>query len=149
MPFTIKVYLFNNPFQIKFQIAGGIDEIKKALVSITHQLLENPPQTSELSKQKIPKHPSFSAAQTQTPKESSCDRIRNSAVANHQISNMSNGIIKMSFRLMCPEIKAGAVIGRGGSIVKGLQQDTGCEIDIADRQVDADERIILISGPAV
>ncbi|KAL9684228.1 hypothetical protein QQ045_021663 [Rhodiola kirilowii] len=132
------------------QITGETDVIKKGIVSVTNQLLENPPQISELSQQKIPRPPSTSAGQSQThtPKVEAYlgDRLHDSS--DYRSAKMSNDIIKMTFRLLCPERKAGAVIGRGGSIVKGLQQDTGCEIDVADRRPDSDERIILIAGPA-
>uniref|UniRef100_A0A7N0UVQ9 K Homology domain-containing protein n=1 Tax=Kalanchoe fedtschenkoi TaxID=63787 RepID=A0A7N0UVQ9_KALFE len=125
------------------QITGEINGIKKGIISVTHQLLENPPQNSEISQQKLPGLSSSSAGQAQTAR---AEAYRNNA--DYQSAKMSNDIIKMSFRLLCPEKKAGAVIGRGGSIVKGLQQDTGCEIDVADRNFDVDERIIAIAGPA-
>lgn len=51
------------------------------------------------------------------------------------------------FRIICPESRAGCVIGKGGSIVKSLRQDTGAKIMIADAAEGADDRVIFISSP--
>lgn len=55
----------------------------------------------------------------------------------------------LNFHLLCPAEKVGGIIGKGGSIVKTIQQETGCEIKILDGLPDSEDRVILISGPAV
>ena len=55
----------------------------------------------------------------------------------------------ITFRLLCHEEKVGGVIGKGGTIVKALQHETGCEIKILERVPDSEDRVIVISGPAV
>ena len=50
------------------------------------------------------------------------------------------------FRIICPESRAGCVIGKGGSIIKSLRQDTGAKITIADAAEGADDRVIFISS---
>ncbi|MDD0148591.1 KH domain-containing protein, partial [Shigella flexneri] len=55
----------------------------------------------------------------------------------------------LSFRLLCTEEKVGGVIGKGGSVIKALQRETGCEVNVLDGGVDSEDRIIIISGPAV
>lgn len=48
------------------------------------------------------------------------------------------------FRLLCHEAKVGNVIGKGGSIIKSLRQETGAKITIADSSEGAEERVIFI-----
>lgn len=50
------------------------------------------------------------------------------------------------FRILCPESKAGSVIGKGGSIIKNLRQETGAKIMIADAVPGAEDRVIVISA---
>lgn len=50
------------------------------------------------------------------------------------------------FRILCPAPKIGSVIGKGGSIIKTLRQDSGAKIKIADAIPGVDERVIVISS---
>lgn len=56
---------------------------------------------------------------------------------------------QLIFRLLCSNDKVGSVIGRGGSIIKSLQHETGCEIKVHETTPETDDRIIIISSPAV
>ena len=49
------------------------------------------------------------------------------------------------FRILCPAPKIGSVIGKGGSIIKTLRQESGAKIKIADAIPGVDERVIIIS----
>lgn len=51
------------------------------------------------------------------------------------------------YRILCPAQKIGSVIGKGGSIIKTLRQDSGAKIKIADAIPGVEERVIIISGP--
>eukprot|EP00897_Mesotaenium_endlicherianum_P003561 jgi/Mesen1/3232/ME000187S02395 len=53
------------------------------------------------------------------------------------------------FRILCPSGKTGAIIGKGGSIVKLLREETGARIKIADAVGGVDERVVIISGTEV
>lgn len=55
----------------------------------------------------------------------------------------------LTFRLLCTDEKVGSVIGKGGSIIRTLKHETGCDIKILDAVPDSDDRIIMISAPAV
>lgn len=55
----------------------------------------------------------------------------------------------LTFRLLCHDERVGGVIGKGGSIIKTLKQETGCEIKVMEAVSDSEDRIIIISGPAV
>ena len=50
------------------------------------------------------------------------------------------------FRILCPASKIGSVIGKGGSIIKALRQESGAKIKIADAIPGVDERVIIISS---
>ncbi|XP_060199218.1 KH domain-containing protein HEN4-like isoform X2 [Lycium barbarum] len=54
----------------------------------------------------------------------------------------------LTFRLLCPDEKVGGIIGKGGSIIKALQHETGCQIKVLEGAGDAEDRVIVISGPA-
>ncbi|KAG9449209.1 hypothetical protein H6P81_009174 [Aristolochia fimbriata] len=53
------------------------------------------------------------------------------------------------FRILCPADKTGAVIGKGGSIIRQFRQSTGAKIRIEDAVPPCDERVILIVAPNV
>ncbi|KAH9624538.1 hypothetical protein KSS87_017748 [Heliosperma pusillum] len=53
---------------------------------------------------------------------------------------------ELQFRLLCPSSKAGGLIGKGGSVIRHLREDTGARIRVIDDS-HCDERIILISAP--
>ncbi|XP_026454250.1 KH domain-containing protein HEN4-like isoform X2 [Papaver somniferum] len=50
------------------------------------------------------------------------------------------------FRMLCHLDKVGSLIGKGGSIIRALQSDTGASIKIAEAEPDSDERVVLISA---
>ncbi|XXG77528.1 hypothetical protein AAC387_Pa08g1666 [Persea americana] len=49
------------------------------------------------------------------------------------------------FRILCPDDKAGGVIGKSGSIIKTIRQETGAWINVHQLMDGDDERIIEIS----
>uniref|UniRef100_A0A7I4APY2 K Homology domain-containing protein n=1 Tax=Physcomitrium patens TaxID=3218 RepID=A0A7I4APY2_PHYPA len=58
-------------------------------------------------------------------------------------ANLADDVV---FRILCPAPKIGSVIGKGGSIIKTLRQESGAKIKIADAIPGVDERVILISS---
>jgi len=55
----------------------------------------------------------------------------------------------LTFCLLCPVERVGNVIGKGGAIIKTLQQETLSEIKIVESPPDSEDCVIVISGPAV
>lgn len=51
-----------------------------------------------------------------------------------------------AFRILCPGSRIGAIIGRGGSIVKQIRDETGARVKIADAVPGVDERVVIVSG---
>lgn len=53
------------------------------------------------------------------------------------------------YRLLCSNDRVGGVIGKGGTIVKALQNETGTSISFGGSVAECDERIITISAMEV
>ncbi|XP_062188811.1 RNA-binding KH domain-containing protein RCF3-like [Phragmites australis] len=50
------------------------------------------------------------------------------------------------FRLLCPASKSGNVIGKGGSVIVKIRQETGAKITVDDAVRGCDERVIVITA---
>nr|GMC57288.1 KH domain-containing protein HEN4-like [Ipomoea batatas] len=59
------------------------------------------------------------------------------------------GLGQVNFRLLCHISTAGGVIGNNGSIVKSLENQTGCKIRFEEPLPNCHERVINITGDAV
>lgn len=60
--------------------------------------------------------------------------------------NNGNASDEFSMKILCSSDKIGGVIGKGGTNVKQVQQETGASIHVLDTSPDADERVILVSS---
>ncbi|KAI8018029.1 RNA-binding KH domain-containing protein RCF3 [Camellia lanceoleosa] len=52
------------------------------------------------------------------------------------------------YRILCHSRKIGSVIGKGGSIVQALREETLAKITVADSVPGSDERVIIIYSPS-
>ncbi|XP_042393517.1 KH domain-containing protein HEN4-like isoform X2 [Zingiber officinale] len=52
---------------------------------------------------------------------------------------------EFSMRILCATVKIGGVIGKGGTNIRQLEQQTGARIQVEDTAPDAEERVINIS----
>ncbi|KAE8125954.1 hypothetical protein FH972_020714 [Carpinus fangiana] len=157
------------------QITGEVDAVKKALQSVSQQLLENPPRDHDPSSANSsgpPSHsfghfhprpdayplPNRSFAPPGVPYSSGPRDVAdyNSAppplIAKYHETGIP-GRMKpaqevLTFRLLCHDERVGGVIGKGGAIIKTLKQETGCEIKVMEGVSDSQDRIIIISGAA-
>lgn len=50
------------------------------------------------------------------------------------------------FRILCPREKIGGIIGKGGSIVRSLEDDIGVSINVCGPVAGSDERVVMISS---
>ncbi|XP_074275796.1 KH domain-containing protein HEN4 [Silene latifolia] len=50
------------------------------------------------------------------------------------------------FKMVCSNERIGGLIGRGGSIVRALQEETGAHISIGPSVTDCDERLVTITS---
>lgn len=142
------------------QISGGFDAIRKALQSVSQQLLENYPRNQDSFSANIVGPSSYSFAppprQDRFPPPNRSFHGHGAPYSSgfHDGEASIPGRVNfppeiLTFRLLCNEEKVGGVIGKGGSIVKALQHESGCEIKVLEGAGDAEDRIIIISGPAV
>ena len=53
------------------------------------------------------------------------------------------------FKILCSNARVGGVIGRGGSIVKALEEESGASINFGPSVANCDERLITISAKEV
>nr|XP_043618263.1 KH domain-containing protein HEN4-like [Erigeron canadensis] len=138
------------------QISGEVNAVRKALQSVSQHLLDHPLCDNEsfsannsgqshsfggsLSQQDA--YPSFPPQGGLLPAGS---RDGGSGTFGGRFGPFTD---MLTYRLICPDEKVGGVIGKGGTIVKALKQETGCDIRVLEKIPESDDRIIVISGPA-
>lgn len=139
------------------QISGTLDAVKKALQSVSQHLLESYPrfQDSFPASMVGPSSHSFGPPPPRPDRFPPQPRPFHGHGAPFSGFHDGEAIIPgrapeaLTFRLLCNEEKVGGVIGKGGSIIKALQHETGCEIKVLDGAGGSEDRLIIISGPAV
>lgn len=152
------------------QLTGGLDAVRKALQSVSQQLLDNPPRdrdTFPASKHngssnnsfgppvpkpdvRAPPNHHFSgqgATYAAGPHERTDFEHPPQKYHEHVIPNRMETVQPITFHLLCFNENVGGVIGKGGTIVKALQHESGCDIKVLDSIPDSEDRIILITGP--
>ncbi|KAH7298105.1 hypothetical protein KP509_25G027100 [Ceratopteris richardii] len=53
---------------------------------------------------------------------------------------------ELVLRMLCPKDKVGSLIGKGGSIIQKMREDTGAHIRVGDPMPNADERVVEITS---
>ncbi|CAN4095177.1 unnamed protein product [Withania somnifera] len=71
---------------------------------------------------------------------------RSSGVENSGINHRMVLEEEVMFKVLCPVDKVGNLIGKGGSIIRVMQTETGASIKVADPASDLEERIVVISA---
>ena len=151
-----------------------MDACKQALQSISQQLLENPPRDHDivsanpigssshifgppLPRSEAQPPPNYSFPAQGTPfaagARDMADYHSNTPPLHKFHESGMPGRMKaqdvLIFRLLCHDERVGGIIGKGGTIIKNLQNETGCEIKVLDGVPDSEDRVIFISGPVV
>ncbi|KAH9543738.1 hypothetical protein CY35_13G080500 [Sphagnum magellanicum] len=151
------------------QIFGDISVVKKALHAISTRLRENPPRDRPQGNMGVypPGGPFLSAGDTFLPPidprnlggpllgmgpslSGGGPPFNNiglpvlSDVGGMNRPPMSDE--ELVFRILCPNEKIGSVIGKGGSIIKNLREETGARIKVADAVPGSEERVIIVSA---
>ncbi|XP_015073701.1 KH domain-containing protein HEN4-like [Solanum pennellii] len=142
------------------QISGEHDAVKKALEMVARQLLESSSGDQDFlsadaggPSSQSPRRPlsnrelrplSARPYHGQGPASSGGFRVGEAGIPGR----MNPIPDALTFRLLCPDEKVGGIIGKGGSIIKALQHETGCQIKVLESTGDSEDRIIVISGPA-
>ncbi|XP_043709304.1 KH domain-containing protein HEN4-like [Telopea speciosissima] len=162
-----KLPLCASPADELVQLTGGLDAVRKALQCVSQQLLENPPRDRDSFPARKPTGPTSNPFGSPLPKSeaypppSFCFPAQGPYAAGpfppsipkfHD--NFIPGRMKpsqeiLTFKLLCLNEKVGGVIGKGGTIIKTIQLETGCDVKILEGVPDSEDRIIVISGPAI
>ncbi|KAI6689760.1 hypothetical protein NL676_026588 [Syzygium grande] len=144
------------------EITGNFSAVKRALLSVSSCFLENPRADSANSGAAAAKASGGLPSSTSShmdpfPKEGHPS-------GRHASDHLSMGYPPFSgpeiiganrrmvleeeviFKLLCQREKVGSVIGKGGSVVRAMQNETGAFIKVADGLPDSDEKVIIISA---
>ncbi|RWR74130.1 KH domain-containing protein HEN4-like protein isoform X1 [Cinnamomum micranthum f. kanehirae] len=68
------------------------------------------------------------------------------AVRKISMLDQKNTHEEVAFRLLCPNDKVGGVIGKGGSIINALENETGASISVGSTLPDSEERLITVTA---
>ncbi|XP_008799477.3 KH domain-containing protein HEN4 isoform X2 [Phoenix dactylifera] len=143
-------------------ITGSFSAVKKALLSVSRCLQDNP--RTEPTNFSIPKPygPNSHGAGPPTvmdpyaqrsllPSQHVPEYHSRGYSSNPGMDNIAPGHRKVPeedvmFRILCSNDKVGSIIGKGGVIIRALQSETGATIKIVDPVPDSDEKAIVISA---
>lgn len=119
--------------------------MRKALLSVSSCLQDN--SRIDSVNASTPKFSGMSQTGTgyHTPDQFSRSSGVESAGINHRMVLEE----EIMFKVLCPVDKVGNLIGKGGSIIRVMQNETGASIKIADSASDLDERVVVISAREV
>ncbi|KAJ8549151.1 hypothetical protein K7X08_032858 [Anisodus acutangulus] len=73
---------------------------------------------------------------------------KNAKYSSHERSSENSQSSDTTYCILCQSKKIGSVIGKGGSIIKTLREETQAKITVADSVPGSDDRIVLISSPS-
>ncbi|KAK1300498.1 KH domain-containing protein [Acorus calamus] len=158
-----------SPVDELVQITGEVEAVRKALQSVSQKLLENPPREQDsFPAGKLSGLSSRSFAPSVRPEvfppvnhPYPAGPLDNndyppSLASSFPIFFESGypGRLPISaelltFRMLCMNDKVGGAIGKGGVIIRSLQNETGCDIKILETVPESDDRIVIISGPSL
>nr|GMC52002.1 KH domain-containing protein HEN4 [Ipomoea batatas] len=141
------------------QITGSFSAVRRALLSVSGCLQDNP--RAELAYSSTPKSSGSSFHGNGLPGPdpyplpgyATGHQFVDHHSKNFQYScaesSASYGMVKeeeVVFRLLCKVDKVGSLIGKGGSIIRVIESETGASIKIVEVGSDSDERVVIISS---
>lgn len=63
------------------------------------------------------------------------------------VAAASTDTSQLCVRMMLSNANAGTIIGKGGSNIKGIRENSGCKVSIQELQPGATERLVSVTGP--
>lgn len=144
------------------QMSGNLSAVKKALLSISSCLQDNPRVDMANSGHTRPSLsvPPGNAMHTQVDPFSPRSYASGLHAMDYQPRGFSSNPGSESigvhnrmfieeeivFKLLCQADKVGSLIGKGGSVIRALQNETGASIKVTDAGFNSDERVVVISA---
>ncbi|KAL2343847.1 hypothetical protein Fmac_005132 [Flemingia macrophylla] len=149
-------------------IEGQLTSVKKALVAVSRRLQDCPP--PDRTKMVGSRHPAVQCETCSAPLESLSNLLLDhrqqwsSALSNRSNGNFSGAPIlsaeanrfsdldpiafqqEVTFKILCSNDRVGAIIGKGGSVIKSLQNDSGATISFGPLVVDCEDRLVTITA---
>uniref|UniRef100_A0A5B7C233 K Homology domain-containing protein n=1 Tax=Davidia involucrata TaxID=16924 RepID=A0A5B7C233_DAVIN len=148
-----------SPAEELIQIMGGILAVKKALVAVSRRLQDHPPM--ERAPLDISSYGAFPDPHAEFPPQHSSllpplpGNSIDYASTGYSLSADTDRILSLDkestqhevvFRLLCPTSAVGGVIGKGATIVRALENETGASIKIAASVDGSKERVATVSA---
>ncbi|KAI4375081.1 hypothetical protein MLD38_012992 [Melastoma candidum] len=146
------------------QISGESGVLRKGLELVGQQIIENlfpfldahVKSSGPSSQSTIQSHPishAISSSLHSSNVQYGSRNGRHPGRGGHSKDGFLTGLVNpplpmLSFRILCNGDRVGSVIGKGGTGIKSIKQETGSEITIMDGVPDSEERVIVVSGPA-
>ncbi|BFG41265.1 hypothetical protein CerSpe_275400 [Prunus speciosa] len=147
------------------EIEGDILSVKKALVAVSGRLQDCPPvdktrMTGSRPLEAVPyetlpdlrlDHLSQrNSMLTSLPSSSMsyASGVRPSSIEAERIPTLETKMVQqeVTFKILCANDRVGGVIGKGGAIVRALQNETGAAISIGPSVAECDERLITVAA---
>ncbi|XP_057515962.1 KH domain-containing protein HEN4-like isoform X1 [Amaranthus tricolor] len=143
------------------EIEGEASSVKKALIGVCRHLVEG--QQTENSSTKGSKHLEstsqpmvsgfhFEPPRSRTPLLEATTSSgpptmgRSLLIEADKLPATNTKLQEVVFKILCSNARVGGVIGRGGSIVKALEEESGASINFGPSVANCDERLITISA---
>ncbi|XP_039034509.1 KH domain-containing protein HEN4-like [Hibiscus syriacus] len=122
------------------QITGNFSAVKKALFSISSFLQEN------CTHSQLDQFTPWGYTSGRHAADYNSRSYPSNPEHENAVHNRAGFEEEVVFKLLCQADKVGSLIGKGGSVVRALQCETGAGIKIADTSHDSEERIVVISA---
>ena len=139
-------------FFFYFQITGEVAVVKRALYQVAARLHDNPSR----SQHQLLSSPSIyrSGAGLVNPHAGSQVMGVTSLMGPYASyksdgRSRSSSVKEFAVRLVCPIENVGAVIGKGGGVIKQLRQESGASIKVDSAAAEGDDCIIFVSAKEV
>ncbi|KAH8503739.1 hypothetical protein H0E87_014851 [Populus deltoides] len=135
------------------QITGSSTvAVKKAVIAITSCLQDCPPYEKDevdLSLEAVRRRRSGSSGDPHAeffPHLCSLLPTYSENIATDRDHKKPNEQLQVQFRMICSHGAAGSIIGKGGSVVRALQNQTGASIILAPPITNSDGRLVTVSA---
>nr|KYP63080.1 KH domain-containing protein At4g18375 family [Cajanus cajan] len=132
------------------EIEGRVSSVKKALIAVSRRLQDCP----STDRTKMMGSKPYDMVQYEPldalPRETltAAPHGALTAVPRETVDHLflRSSALEVTFRILCSSDRVGGVIGKGGSIIKALQSETGATISIGPSVTECDDRLITVTA---